>query len=68
MNIKLLQLSDSHEDEHGYPEALFVTEGHIDLMVDGKAVAVHKGGLYIVPPGAVHSLASGSDGTAVIFE
>ena len=68
MSIRLLELSDSHEDEHEYPEALFVTAGQIDLLVDGKAIAVHKGGLYIVPPGAVHSVASGSNGTAVIFE
>ena len=68
MNIKLLQLNESHEDEHEYPEALFVMDGQIDLLVDGKAIAVHKGGLYIVPPGAVHSVASASDGTAVVFE
>ena len=69
MNIRLLQLTDSHADEqHEYPEALFVMDGQIDLLVDGKAIAVHKGGLYIVPPGAVHSVASASDGTAVIFE
>ena len=69
MNVKLLQLSESHEDEqHEYPEGLFVMNGQIDLLVDGKAIAVHEGGLYIVPPGAVHSVASASDGTAVIFE
>lgn len=68
MNIKLLQLNESHDDAHEYPEALFVMDGQIDLLVDGKAIAVHKGGLYIVPPGAVHSVATASDGTAVIFE
>jgi quercetin dioxygenase-like cupin family protein len=69
MNVKLLQLNESHADEqHEYPEGVFVMDGQIDLLVDGKAIAVHKGGLYIVPPGALHSVATASDGTAVIFE
>ena len=68
MKLKLLQLSEAHEDEHQYPEGLFVINGQIDLLVDGKAIAVHAGGLYIVPPGAVHSVASAHHGTAVVFQ
>ena len=68
MKLKVLQLSESHDHEqHQYPESLFVINGQIDLLVEGKAVAVHAGGLYIVPPGAVHS-ASAHHGTAVIFQ
>ncbi|HSP14760.1 MAG TPA: cupin domain-containing protein [Thermoanaerobaculia bacterium] len=70
MSLKLLQLDDDpHLDErHDYPEGLFVTDGQIRLLVDGKAIAVKAGGLYIVPPGTLHSIAACSNGTAVIFE
>ncbi len=70
MNLKVLQLDEeSHEDErHEYPEGMFVTDGRIHLLVDGKAIAVNAGSMYIVPPGALHSVAAGSDGTLVIFD
>jgi quercetin dioxygenase-like cupin family protein len=70
MNLHVLQVDDkAHLDEsHDYPEGLFVTDGEIHLLVDGKAIAVNAGGLYIVPPGALHSVAEGSNGTLVIFQ
>ena len=40
----------------------------INLFVDGKAVAINAGGMYVVPPGALHSVVPGSKGTLVIFE
>jgi quercetin dioxygenase-like cupin family protein len=68
MNLKVLQLNESHSGEHEYPEAMFVTDGRINLLVDGQAVAVNAGGMLIVPPGAIHSVVPGGDGTLVIFE
>ena len=70
MNLKILQLDNEEhsEESHEYPEGLFVTEGQINLLVDGKAVAVNAGGMYVVPPGALHSVVPGSKGTLVIFE
>lgn len=69
MRVKLLQLDEPHRDEeHDYPEAMFVTDGRIDLLVDGKAIAVHKGGMYIVPPGTTHSVITAGNGTLVIFK
>jgi quercetin dioxygenase-like cupin family protein len=69
VKLRLLQLDEPHyNEEHEYPEGLFVTDGKIDLLVDGKAIAVHAGGMYIVPPGAMHSVISGKDGTLVIFK
>ena len=68
MNLKLLQLNETHEDQHEYPEAMFVTDGKIDLLVDGKAIAVNAGGMYIVAPGAVHSVVPSSHGTLVVFD
>ena len=69
MSLKVLQTNEPHFDEqHEYPEAMFVTDGRINLLVDGQAVAVNAGGMMIVPPGAIHSVVPGSDGTLVIFE
>jgi mannose-6-phosphate isomerase-like protein (cupin superfamily) len=69
MNLKVLQLNESHFDErHEYPEAMFVTDGRINLLVDGQAVAVNAGGMVVVPPGVMHTVVPGSDGTLVIFE
>jgi len=33
-----------------FRRVLFVTDGEIHLLVDGKAIAVNAGGMYIVPP------------------
>jgi quercetin dioxygenase-like cupin family protein len=69
MNLKVLQLSESHSDErHEYPEAMFVTDGRINLLLDGQAVAVNAGGMVVVPPGVMHTVVPGSGGTLVIFE
>ena len=70
MAMKVVQLNDEQHphESHDYPEGLFVTEGTINLLVDGKAVAVNAGGMYVVPPGALHSVVPGSRGTLVIFE
>ena len=69
MNLKVLQLTDAHSDEqHEYPEAMFVTNGRINLLVDGKAIAVSAGGMFVIPPGTVHSVVPGGLGTLVIFD
>ncbi len=69
MNLKVLQLTETHsEEQHEYPEAMFVTNGRINLLVDGKAIAVNAGGMFVVPPGSVHSVVPGGEGTLVIFD
>jgi hypothetical protein len=47
MNLHVLQVDDkAHLDEsHDYPEGLFVTDGEIHLLVDGKAIAKSLGGI-----------------------
>lgn len=69
-NLKVLQLDgESHSSErHDYPEGLFVTDGQVNLIVDGTAVGVKAGGMFVVPAGALHSVAPGSRGTLVIFD
>jgi quercetin dioxygenase-like cupin family protein len=68
--LKLLQLDhQSHaEERHDYAEGLFVARGQINLIVDDKRIAVNKGGWFVVPPGALHSVEAGSTGTVVIFD
>jgi mannose-6-phosphate isomerase-like protein (cupin superfamily) len=69
MKLQKLQLDDeAHSERHEYPEGLFVTDGEVHLIVDGKPVALRAGGMYIVPPGTMHSLAPGGNGTLVTFE
>ena len=66
--VEVLELKQSHLDEqHEFPEGMFVTNGKINVLVDGKAIAVSAGGMLIVPPHAVHTVMPASEGTLVIF-
>jgi quercetin dioxygenase-like cupin family protein len=68
-NLTVLELDgESHSSErHDYPEGLFVTDGHVSLIVEGTEVGVNAGGMFVVPAGALHSVAPDSRGTLVIF-
>lgn len=68
--LKLLQLDhESHADErHDHPEALFVARGEINLIVDGTAIAIKKGSMYVVPSGATHSVEAIGEGSVVVFD
>lgn len=68
--MKVIRLgAEPHSDErHEYPEALIVRDGNMNLIVDGAAVAVKEGGMYVVPPGVLHSVTAGSSGTLVIVD
>jgi mannose-6-phosphate isomerase-like protein (cupin superfamily) len=69
MNPRKLHLDDkTHSERHEYPEGLFVTDGEVHLIVDGKPVRMSAGGIYIVPPGTPHSVRPGPEGTVVSFE
>ena len=66
--IEVLELNQAHLDEqHEFPEGMFVTNGKVNVLVDGKAIAVSAGGMLIVPPHAVHTVMPASEGTLVIF-
>jgi quercetin dioxygenase-like cupin family protein len=66
--VEVLELNQSHLDEqHEFPEGMFVTSGKIKVLVDGEAIAVSAGGMLIVPPHAVHTVMPASEGTLVIF-
>jgi len=50
--VEVLELNQSHLDEqHEFPEGMFVTNGKIHVLVDGKAIAVSAGGMLIVKDG-----------------
>ena len=68
--LKLLQLDhEAHDAErHDYPEGLFVARGTATVIVDGQKVAINTGGMYIVPPGTLHSVETDGQGTVVIFD
>ena len=67
-NFEVLELSQAPLDEqHEFPEGMFVTTGKINVLVDGKAIAVSAGGMLIVPPHAVHTVLPASEGTLVVF-
>ena len=66
--IEVLELNQAHLDErHEFPEGMFVTNGKVNVLVEGKAIAVSAGGMLIVPPNAVHTVMPASEGTLVIF-
>ncbi|MEU6236692.1 cupin domain-containing protein [Kitasatospora sp. NPDC047058] len=56
------------EERHDLAEVLLVLDGRLELLVDGVAVPVGPGGMYVVPAGVPHAVAAGSRGTLVIVE
>jgi len=66
--IEVPELNQAHlNEQHEFPEGMFVTNGKVNVLVDGKAIAVSAGGMLIVPPHAVHTVMPASEGTLVIF-
>ena len=62
--LKLLVLDhQSHSDErHDHPEGLFVARGEINLVVDGTAIAIKKGGKTMIT-GRIEVAADGKSRT-----
>lgn len=69
-NIKVLRMDDSAyaEETHDYNEALLVVNGKLLLQVDGDAITVESGQMYLALAGTPHSVLPGSHGTLVIFD
>jgi len=62
-NIEVLELSHAHlEEQHEFPEGMFVTTGKDQRAGDGNAIAVSAGGMLIVPPHTVHTVMPASEG------
>ncbi|MFG3406237.1 cupin domain-containing protein [Streptomyces sp. NPDC048142] len=56
------------EEWHTEPEALLVLDGHLELSVDGTAVTVGPGEMYVVGAGVAHAVRPGSRGTLIIVD
>ena len=69
-NFKVLRMDGTpYSDEvHDYAEGLLVIDGELRLRIDGEAVTVSRGELYVVPAGVPHSVDAGSTGTLVILD
>lgn len=69
-NIKVLRMDEmsSAEEVHDYTEGLLVISGQLLLGVDGEAVSVGVGQLYLAEAGVPHAVLPGSHGTLVIID
>ncbi|KAA6214860.1 cupin domain-containing protein [Streptomyces albofaciens JCM 4342] len=69
-DVKVLRMDElpGEEETHDAAEALLVLDGRLELTVDGAAVSVRQGELYVVPAGTPHAVRAGSHGTLVIVE
>ncbi|WP_266169226.1 cupin domain-containing protein [Dyella subtropica] len=69
-NLKLVRMDDSAypEECHDYAEGLLVLEGGMVLQLEGEALRVGTGEIYVVPAGVPHSVGKGSRGTLLILD
>lgn len=69
-SVKVLRMDGLpvEEERHGEPEVLLVLDGRLELSVEGAAVTVGPGEMYVVGAGVAHAVRPGSRGTLVIVE
>ncbi|WNF31339.1 cupin domain-containing protein [Streptomyces sp. C11-1] len=69
-SVKVLRMDGLpvEEERHTEPEVLLVLDGRLELTVDGGAVTVGPGEMYVVGAGVAHAVRPGSRGTLVIVE
>lgn len=48
-------------------EAFYVLDGALEMIIDGEAVTVEKGGYAVIPPGVVHSFGASEGQVADVF-
>lgn len=68
--IKVLRMDEmsSAAEVHDYTEGLLVISGQLLLDVDGEAISVGEGQIYLAEAGVPHAVLSGSHGTLVIID
>lgn len=68
--VKVLRMDELPvvEERHAESEALLVLDGRLELDVEGEAVTVGPGEMYVVAAGTAHAVRPGSSGTPVIVE
>ena len=69
-NIKVLRMDEmpSAAEVHDYMEGLLVISGQLLLDVDGEAVSVGEGQIYLAEAGVAHAVLCGSHGVLVIID
>lgn len=68
--IKVLRMDDQAyaEETHDYNEGLLVISGQLRLHINGEAIEVQPGQLYLAEAGIPHTVLPGSRGTLVIID
>jgi mannose-6-phosphate isomerase-like protein (cupin superfamily) len=68
--IKVLRMDEQGyaEETHDYNEGLLVISGQLKLQINGEAVEVHPGQMYLAEAGVSHAVLPGSTGTLVIID
>ena len=56
------------EESHAYNEALIVIDGKLELDLEGEALTIASGEMYVVAAGTPHRVREGSYGTLVIVD
>ncbi|MFD9691278.1 cupin domain-containing protein [Kitasatospora sp. NPDC059146] len=68
--VKVLRMDgrELEEEVHGTAEVLVVTDGVLELDLDGEELTVGTGELCRIPAGTRHAVRAGSHGTLLIVE
>ncbi len=60
--------SSIHQHSHPQEEVYEVTEGELEVTIDGAAQIIRPGLVAIVPANALHSIRAVTDGRAIIVD
>lgn len=68
--IKVLRMDEQaySEETHEYNEGLLVINGQLRLHINGEAIEVQPGQMYLAEAGVPHAVLPGSKGTLVIID
>lgn len=69
--VKLFRIDPAglpSEMHNSYPEALFVVEGQLDLVLGEKVVPMKAGDFQVIPAGIPHSIKPGGNGTIFLID
>lgn len=68
--IKVLRMDEQAyaEETHDYNEVLLVISGQLRLRINGEAIEVQPGQMYLAEAGVAHAVLPGSTGTLVIID
>lgn len=68
--IKVLRMDEmpAEAEVHDYTEGLLVISGELLLGVEGEAISVRAGQLYLAEAGVPHAVLPGSHGALVIID